>query len=386
MRKAGNRLRITAQLINVADGYHLWSERYDREMKDIFDIQDEVTLTIVDKLKIELLKEEKERLLKRYTGNSEVHNIYLKGRYFWNKRTGEGLKKAIEFFQKTIENDPSYAPAYSGIADSFSVLAFYGFVSPREAFPKAKAAALKALEIDDALSEAHASLAYINMFYDWDWDTAERSLKRAVELNPGYAHAHIVYAAYLAIMGRFDEAIAKMKRSVENDPLSVRTHTELGNYLCWSGRLDEADEQLQKTLEMDQNFGLAHAHIGLCYSHQKRFEEAIKATQKGIELMGKSPIFLGYLANIYAKAGKKKRTEEIIHELEEISRKRYVPPISMANIYAELDEFDRAYEWMEKAYEEHDAFLAMFKTRPEFEKLRSDPRAKVLFEKIGLND
>jgi serine/threonine-protein kinase len=386
VRKAGNRLRITAQLINVEDGYHLWSERYDREMEDIFAIQDDVTLSIVDKLKIELLKEEKKRLLKRYTENSVVHNIYLKGRYFWNKRTVEGLQKAIEFFQEAIENDPSYAPAYSGIADSFSVLAFYGFSPPREAFPKAKAAALKALEIDDTLSEAHLSVAYISMFYDWDWETAERGIKRALELNPGCPTAHQYYSAYLAIMERFDEAVAEVRRAVEIDPLSIRLHTELGNYLCWAGHLDEAIEQLQKTLEMDQNFGLAHGHIGVCYSIKKRYKEAINALQKAIELMGKSPFFLGFLANIHAKAGKKKRAEEILHELEGISKNRYVPPISIANIYAELGELDRAYEWMEKAYEERDTFLALFKTRGEFEKLQSDPRAKVLLEKIGLHD
>jgi serine/threonine protein kinase/Tfp pilus assembly protein PilF len=386
VRKAGNRLRITAQLINVEDGYHLWSERYDREMEDIFAIQDEVTLAIVDKLKVDLLGEGKAKLVKRHTEDSEAYNLYLKGRYFWNKRTGDGLKKAIEFFQKAIENDPSYAPAYSGLADSFSVLGFYGFSSPREAFPKAKAAAQKALEIDDTLDEAHASIAYISIFYDWNWDTAERSIKRALELNPGCPTAHHIYAAYFAIMGRFNEAIAEMKRSVEIDPLSIRLHTELGNYLGWSGRLDEAIEQLQKTLEMDQNFGLAHGHIGLCYAHKKRYEEAIRATQKAIEIMGKSPFFLGYLANIYAKAGKKKRAEEILHELEGISKKRYVPAVSVANIYAELGDFDKAFEWMKKAYEEHDVFMAMLKTRREFEKLRSNPRVKVLLKKIGLGD
>jgi len=386
VRKAGNRLRITAQLINVEDGYHLWSERYDREMEDIFAIQDEVTLAIVDKLKLKLLEKEKEKLVKRYTEKSEAYNLYLKGRFFWNKRTVEGLQKAIEFFQIAIENDPSYAPAYSGLADCLSVLAFYGFSPPREAFPKAKAAALKALEIDDTLSEAHLSVAYISMFYDWDWDTAEGSIKRALELNPGCPTAHQYYAAYLAIMERFDEAVAETRRAVEIDPLSIRLHTELGNYLCWAGHLDEAIEQLQKTLEMDQNFGLAHGHIGICYAQKNRYKDAINAVQKAIELMGKSPFFLGYLAAIYARAGSIDKAEDILHELEGISKKRYVPPISIANIYAELGELDEAYEWMERAYEEHDTFLALFKTRGEFKKLHSDPRTKVLLEKIGLHD
>ncbi len=386
VRKAGNRLRITAQLINVEDGYHLWSERYDREMEDIFAIQDEVTLAIVDKLKVDLLGGEKEKLVKRYTENMEAYNLYLKGRYFWNKRTGDGLKKAIEFFQEAIENDPSYAPAYSGLSDSFSVFGFYGFSPSREAFPKAKAAAQKALKIDDTLAEAHVSIAYISIFYDWDWDNAESSLKRALEINPGYAYAHHVYACYLAIIGRFDESIAEMKRAVEIDPLSIRFHTELGNYFGWAGRLDEAIKQLQKTIEMDQNFGLAYGHIGLCYAHKKKYEEAIRATQKAGELMGKSPFFLGYLASIYAKAGKKEKAGEILQELEGISKKIYVQPTLIANSHAELGELDEAFEWTKKAYEEHDVFMVMIKTRREFEKLRSDPRVMALLKKIGLGD
>jgi len=265
-------------------------------------------------------------------------------------------------------------------------LGFYGFSSPREAFPKAKAAVHKALEIDDTLDEAHASIAFISTFYDWDWNAAERSIRRALELNPGYATAHHHYAGYLAIIGRFPEAIAEMKRAVEIDPLSIRFHSELGNYFGWSGRLDEAIEQLQKTLEMDQNFGLAHAHIGLCYAHKKKYEEAIGAMQKAIELIGNSPFFLGFLANIYAQAGNRDKAEKILHELEEMSKMRYVPPMSFAIIFAELGEIDKAFEWMEKAYQEHDTQIAMLKTRAEFEKLRSDPRGKVLLEKIGLGD
>ena len=386
VRKAGNRLRITAQLINVEDGYHLWSERYDREMEDIFAIQDEVTLAIVDELKVDFLGEGKAKLVKRYTEDSEAYNLYLKGRYFWNKRTGEGLEKGIKYFQQAIKKDPFYALAYTGLADSFVISAFYGFSSPQEVFPKAKAAVKKALEIDDTLAEAHTSLGYISIFYDWDWHTADRSIRRALELNPGYAAAHHYYAAYLAIIGRVNESIAEMKRAVEIDPLSTRLHTELGNYFGWSGRLDEAAKQLQKTLEMDQNFGLAHAHIGLCYARQKKYEEAIVALQRAIQLMGNSPFFIGFLANIYAKSGSRDRAEEILHELEEMSKMRYVPPMSIANIYAELGEIDKAFEWMEKAYQEHDTQIAMLKTRAEFEKLRSDPRGKVLLEKIGLGD
>jgi serine/threonine-protein kinase len=386
VRKAGERLRITAQLINVEDGYHLWSERYDRKMEDIFAIQDEVTLAIVDKTKLKLLGKEKEKLVKRYTEKSEAYNLYLKGRYFWNKRTGDGVKKAIEFFQEAIENDPSYAPAYSGLADCFNVMAFLGQSPPREAFPKAKAAALKALEIDSDLPEAHTSVGYISMIYDWDWETAERSFKRALELNPGYAVARQYFAAYLGIMGRFNECLSEVKQAVETDPLSVRLHAELGNYLYWAGRLDEALEQFQKTIEMDPNFGIVYGYMGLCYTEKKSYKKAIEALEKGVELMRGSPFFLGYLAINYAKTGKRDEAEEILHELERIFQKRYIHPVSIANLYAELGERDKAFEWMEKAYEEHDIFLSLFKTRREFKKLRSDPRAEVLLKKIGLSD
>jgi len=386
VRKAGNRLRITAQLINVEDGYHLWSERYDRELEDIFAIQDEVALEIVDKLKIELLGGERERLTKRYTEDQEAYNFYLKGTYFLNKRTGEGLKKSIEYFQEAIKKDPAYALAYSGLADSYSVLGFYGFQAPKEVFPKAKAEAQKALEMDDTLAEAQASLGYVNLMYDWDWSAAKTRLTGAIELNPGYTVARNLYAAYLAIIGQFDEAIAEMKQATELDPLSVRLQYELGNYLRWSGRLDEAIEQLQKTLEMDPNSGVAYGHLGFCYAQKKRHEEAIGAMQKAIELVGKAPPFLGQLAYFYARSGKRDRAREILHELEETSKKRHVPSLSIAIVFAELGELDRAFEWVEKAYEEHDTFVALFKTWPEFEILRSDPRSKVLLKKIGLND
>jgi serine/threonine-protein kinase len=386
VRKAGERLRITAQLINVEDGYHLWSERYDRKMEDIFAIQDEVTLAIVDKTKLKLLGKEKEKLVKRYTEKSEAYNLYLKGRYFWNKRTGDGVKKAIEFFQEAIESDPSYAPAYSGVADCFNVMGFLGLSPPREVFPKAKAAALKALEIDNDLPEAHTSVGYICMIYDWDWETAEKSFKWALELNPGYAVARQYFAAYLGIMGRFNECLSEVKQAVETDPLSVRLHAELGNYLYWAGRLDEALEQFQKTIEMDPSFGIVYGYMGLCYTEKKSYKKAMEAMEKGVELMGGSLFFLGYLAVIYAKVGKRDKSKEILHELERIYQKKFIHPVSIANLYAELGEMDKAFEWMEKAYEEHDIFLSLFKTRPEFEKLRSDPRAEVILEKIGLSD
>ena len=293
------------------------------------------------------------------------------------------MKKSMEYIQQAIENDPTYALAYSVLADSYSMLGFYGFLSPKDAFQKAKAAAQKALDLDDTLAEAHTSLGYVCLFYDWQWLSAEREYKRAIELNPGYATAHHWYAGYLAAMGRFDEAIAEMKQAQELDPLSIRLHTELGNYLRWSGRWNESIEHLLKTLEMDPNFGLAHLHIGISYALKERYEEAISAFQNAIKLMGRSPRLISSLGSAYAMSGEKDKAEELLHELKEHLKEGDVPQTCIANIYIGLGENDKAFEWFEKAYEERDPLMAFLKTWPEFEKLRSDPRFNELLKKMG---
>jgi TolB-like protein len=275
VRKAGNRIRITTQLINVADGYHLWSEKYDRNVgelccpEDIFAIQDEISLAIVEKLKVKLLGEEKVALVKRYTDDLEAYNLYLKGRYFWYKRTREAILKGLEYFHQAIEKDPTYALAYAGIADCYNMLGFFDYLSPKEAFPKAKAAAAKALEIDGTLAEAHSSLAEVKTYYDHDWLGAEREFQRAIELNPSYSTAYQWYGEYLALMGRHDESIIMGKRALEVDPLSPIVSTNLAGFYWLARQYDEAIERYQKVLEMEPDFMVARLWLGVWLT-QKR--------------------------------------------------------------------------------------------------------------------
>ena len=385
VRKAGERLRITAQLINIADGYHLWSERFDREMKDVFNIQDEVTLEIVDKLKIELLEKEREQVVKRYTDNLEAHNLLLKGWYFWGKRTKEGLKRSLQCLHQALEIDPSYALAHAQLAFSLISLGWLGFTRPHEAFPKAKAAARKALEIDTSLSQAYCSLAFVSFLYDWDWTVAEKGLKKALALNPGLDSAHFGYAVLLASMGRFEEAVLAIKKAVELDPLSLRMNAELGFCFRLARRHDEAQEQLEKTIEMDPNFGLAHFYMGILYNDKGMYKQAIPQIRQAIELTGGYSWAFGHLGYAYAMLGQKDEAEKILHRLEERSKEEHIGPTSVMLIHNALGEINKGFECMEKAMEERDPLLSLMKVLPEFDTVRSDPRFKTLLEKLNLD-
>jgi len=384
VRKAGNKLRITAQLVDVDDGYHLWSEKYDRDMEDIFAIQDEISLAIVDKLKVELLGEEKEALVKRHTDNLKAYHLYLKGRYFWNRRFEGGLQKAIEYFQQAIDKDPLYALAYSGMADCYNLLGLYGFFPPKEVYARAKTAAKKALEIDDNLAEAQSSLGFIGTFFDWDWPAAEIEFKRAIDLNPNYATAHEWYALYLAIMGRFDEAIAEVKRAQELDPLSIIINAIAGLIFYLARRYDEAIEHYRKTFEMDPNFSMAYLYQGAAYADRDMWEEAVEAWKKLVTLSGGSQFAVGYLGFGYAMSGQKDEALKMIDRLNNLSNERYVSPFSRALIYMGLGEKDQAFEYLEKAYVERESFMAFFKVWSFFDSFRSDPRFKALLKKMGL--
>jgi serine/threonine-protein kinase len=383
IRKAGNRVRITAQLINVQDGYEIWSEKFDRDVEDIFAIQEEISLAIVDSLKVNILKEEREALVKRSTQNAEAYKLYLKGRYFWNRRYEGGLQKSIEFFNQAIEKDPRYALAYAGIADSYSLLAHYGFLPPREASPKAKAAAEKAIEIDNHLAEGHASLGRIKLHYDWDWSAAEKELKRALELNPRYATGLEWYALYLMIMGRFDEAIAEAKKALELDSLSLIINAVLGGVYYFAGMLPESIEQFRRTIEIDPQFSVTYLFQAGALEAMGREKEAVDSLKKLVMLTGKSPFALGYYGGALALAGQKDQALKILDDLEQLSRKRFVSPLYIAMVYIGFDDKDKAFEYLEKAYEERESFMAFIHTWPQFQGLRSDPRYEALVKKMG---
>ncbi len=388
LRKAGNKLRITAQLVNVADGFPLWSEKYERDEADIFALQDEISLAIVNKLRLKLLGEEKRKMVKRHTEDPEAYDLYLKGIYFWNKRSSESMQKGMVFFQQALEKDPVYALAYAALADAFNTLGFWGWMAPKEAFPKARDFAQKALEIDDTLAEAHNSIGFIYLHYDWDWVAAERAFKLALELNPNYAQAYAWHSNFLLSMGRLDEAIKEFKKALKLDPLSIHIRTFLADWLRVAGRLEEAEVELGKVLDMDPNFGLANFYLGYIYVQKKEYKKALASFQKGVKFTGGLPWAVGWVGFTYAVIGDTEKADKVLHDLLELSKERYIHPTSIGAVYLGFGDRDKVYEWYNKACEERDPFMPFldaYQTSPEHEKsFRSDPRFKELLKKIGL--
>lgn len=382
VRKARNRLRITAQLVNVADGYHLWSETYDREMEDVFAVQEEISRAIVSALKVKLAAAE-ERPVATRTGHLEAYDLYLKGRYFWNKRTEEGLKTAIEYFERAIALDRSYAPPYAGLADSYIVLSIgHGFLSPEEGMPRGKEAAMKALELDEALAEAHASLAHVKTWYERDWAGAEREYKRAIELDPNYATAHHWYSLLLVGMGRFEEGFAEIRRAHELEPYSLIIATTVGRRVHFGRRYDEAIAAYRSALELDPNFAIAHKWLGIAYAQQGSFADALEELRKATELEPKNTVIRAALAYGYALSGSGAEARKILEGLK--AGRRYVSPYRVAIVYAALGETDQAFEWLEKGYRERDGWLLNLNVDPALDPLRSDPRFARLVKRMGL--
>ncbi|MFH1689378.1 MAG: protein kinase [Candidatus Eisenbacteria bacterium] len=386
VRKAGSRLRITAQLINAADACHLWSERFDRDMEDIFAIQDEISLAIVDQLRVELLGDEKAQLVKRPNASPEAYNLYLRGRWFWNKRTHEDLTKAIEYFERAIEFAPDYAPAYAGIADCYAAFMEYSASPPEGATAMARRAALKALEIDDTLAEAHASLGYIKMVHDWDWAGAEAEFRRAIELNPRYAPAHHRYAHCLAITARYAEAMEEAGRAQELEPHSPAISRSMGYLLCVAGEYDSAIEALERTLEIDPAFIFAHLMLGLAYLQKSMYEDALAAFREEERLLGGwSPFTAAWIGVTHAHSGNVDEAESALADLTESSKRRRVPPSDIALLYFALGRKDEGFDRLEKACAERDANLRM--QLPVFrmpEVAGGDPRFADLLRRMGL--
>jgi TolB-like protein/thioredoxin-like negative regulator of GroEL len=384
VRRAQNRVRITAQLIQTADQTHLWAESYDRDLADIFGIQADVARRIADSLAVELLPAQKAELGRAPTRSPKAHEAYLKGRYYWNKRNEEGMRKGIECFEEGLRIDPSYALAYVGLADCYTILAEQGLSPPKEVMPRAKGAVLKALELDDTLAEAHCSLAENLHFFDWKWKEAEAEFVRAIELSPGYATAHHWYANLLTTLGRMEEALEEMRRALESDPLSLMINAVLGVALYRSRKYDQATEQLLTTLELDPGFQPAHIFLADVYEQRSMFDEAIAECQKLLSLSGGTVRHRLALARCYASAGRSEDAQVILRDILTSAKGDYLPSQEVAAVYAALGEKERAFEWLERAYEERTTWMVYLGTSPQFDSLRSDPRFADLLRRVGL--
>jgi DNA-binding winged helix-turn-helix (wHTH) protein/TolB-like protein/Tfp pilus assembly protein PilF len=385
IRRLGERIRVTVRLVSVSDVSLLWADHFDENFTDIFKVEDSISTKVAAALALKLSGEEQSRLIKRYTDNADAYQLYLKGRFFWNKRTGEGFRLGIAQFKQAVEKDPGYALAYAGLADSYTGLTFYNFAAPNETMPKAKEAATKALAIDNTLAEAHASLAHVTVNYDWEWADAEKEFRLSIELKPDYATAHQWYAIhYLTPTGQLEEAIQEMKRALDLEPTSLVMNTFLGATLYFAGRYDDAIEQCRKTIEMDSNFAVAHWHLGLAYEQKGMFDDAVAELQKAITLSGSSPLMIAALGHAYARAGKRNQANGILDELQKLSAVRYVSSYELAAIYVALGEREQAFQRLERAYKERSFHLINLKVRPDFAPLRPDSRFQDLVRRIGL--
>ena len=386
IRKAGNRLRITALLVDTEDGHHLWSERYDRNMGDVFAIQDEITLAIVDKLQPTLLGEEKVKLAKGKNIDIDAYKLYLMGRFLWSKRTEDGFKTAIDYFKLAIKQEPNYAPAFAGLADCYNLLGFFDYLQHKDAFPKAKEAALEALRLDSTLAEAHTSLGFTLLFYEWDWERAENEFKQAIELNPNYATAHFWYAMYLTVCGRHEEAIDRGKRAQELDPLSMMINDARGWAYFFMRRYDNAIEAFQKALLTTEGFWYAHWALSVVYFQKEMYEKSLTEIQKARDLYkGCQPRIESLIGMIYARTNKREEAQEVIKYLMELSKQKYVPPATIAVIYFSLEKNDQGFEWLNKAFEVRDGLLTWLKVHPFLDSIRSDPRYTALLRKMNID-
>jgi TolB-like protein/tetratricopeptide (TPR) repeat protein len=388
VQKVNDQVRVNVQLINAMTNAHLWAETYDRKLTDIFGVESDIAKTIAETLQAKLPGAEESLIAKHPTESTEAHDLYLKGRFFWNKRTPENFEKAITYFQQAIEKDTSYALAYSGMADCYALLANYGAAPPNETMPKAKAAALKALQIDPNLAEAHASLAQILHDYDWDYAGAQREIDRAIQLNPNYATAHQWRAEFLSAQGRHEEALAEAKRALELDPLSIIINRILGDVYLQARRYDEAITQSRKAIEMEPNFPSAHLVLARSYEAKRHYSEAVEEFIKMIEVSGPGARSWGNpneMHDAYANGGWNGYLRYFIAECRKSETTGgYMRAYPVAVSFAELGEKDEAFAWLEKAYDERDYELTLLKVSPEMDNLRSDPRFTDLLRRVGL--
>jgi serine/threonine protein kinase/tetratricopeptide (TPR) repeat protein len=387
VERIGNRVRISAQLIRAATDQHLWADSYDRDVRDVLMLQDEVARSIAGEIQVKVTPEEHARLARTRQVNPEAYDLYIKGRYFWVKRTQESIDKAIGYLRQAIDHDPTFAAAYSGLADCYSSLGFsfdVGSRAPNDVQPKAITAATKAVELDDSSAEAHSSLAFIKLNYGWDWPGSEAEFKRAIRANPGWANGHHWYAHNLISAGRVQEAEAESKRALEVDQLSPIMNVHLGWHYYFARQYDKSLEQLQKTIELDPHHGLAYWYRGWDYEQKGMYADALREMRKGQELLKGNMIVEGDIGHLYAISGKKAEAERVIHELEQLSAHRYINPFEIALIYIGLGDKNQAFHWLENAYRERSDMLVYLKVDPRLDPIRSDSRFADLVRKVGI--
>ena len=382
--KRGEGLTVSAELVDTRTNRQIWGEQYNRPLADAQNVQEEIAREISERLKMRLSGEDQQRMAKRRTENSEAYQLYLQGRFQWNKRTLEGMQQSIDLFQQAIAKDGKYALAHAGLADAYTLLADYNVLPAREVMPRAKQAALEALRLDDTLGEAHASLGWTKLIHDWAWTDAEAELQRALQQNPNYATGHHWYSEYLLLTGKTDQALAAARRAVELEPVSLDLNRALATALVDAGQADAAVEQARKTLGLDPNFAAAHGALGRALLEKGSHPEALAEFQKALDLSEGNSNELAALGYAQAVTGQREPALRVLEELKQRSQQTYVQPVWLAVIYGAVGEKDQAFQWLEKGYEDRSGWLAYLKVDPMFKPLRSEPRFADLARRIGL--
>jgi len=381
VERAGDRVRITAQLIRAANDQHIWADSYDRDLQDVLALQDEVARKIAGQVQVELTPQEQKQLASGGSTNSEAYQLYLQGRFHWYKGDEASLQKSIDYYQQALAKDRKYALAYAGLADSYAGFSDW-YLPPKQVMPKAKAAAARALELDESLAAAHNTLCSIKTIYDWDWTGAEKECRRALELNPNFADAHDNYAMFLADVGRWKEMEEELQRAEQLDPLSFRIYSDASQDFWLERRYDQAAAQAQKSIELEPSAFMSHSSLAFAYAEMNRLPEAVAEAQKGAELSD-SPLAKGFLGYAYAVAGRTQDARNTVRQLEADFRNHFVCPYEIGTIHLWLGEKDEAFRWFERAYEERSICMSLLKFDPRLDSVRSDPRYASLVRRVG---
>lgn len=374
IQREGGRVRVTMQLIRVRDGLQLWADTFDRQFTDIFALEDALSAMAAQSIRLQLTGEESRRFTRHSTSNIEAYDAYMKGRFFWNKRTESGLNKGLDYFREAIKLDPGFPDAYVGLADSYATLGLYSVLPPKQAFPAAKDAAMRALKMDDSLAAAHATLGFIYFYYEWNGTASSDEFRRAFADNPDYAMAHSWYGESLAAKGQYSEAIAEAGRAIEDDPLSLIIGSNAGWTLALAGHYDRSVEMLKKAIELDPDFPRTHFRLGQVYESRGRYAQAIAEFEKAAHLSGGDPYYEGSLGHAYGASGKSLQARGVLQSLQQRFHQQYVPPYAIALVYAGLGDKDQAFVWLQKAVEDRSTSMVFLRTDPELASLRSDPR------------